>query len=476
MTNSTSWSEIVSKGLALKVPLSKNSKQQAQIRKNMDKHLIFEHPDLKDQLRIHRAEQILQQALHSKAVLFDLPSFSNHLDAYAAIESNCGKVLGFRCLNKSNSQESKQKNFLIEAKFANEESRLLAIDKGITIDDIDYHGTPCYDNTNVIPAMTRVYLSGVPPEDEDTIKSWLIESMKCYGQVVQILILKDNGYFEGEVSVLLNRSSEESNYEPLQRMLYLSNWDRYVPAQFKGAPQACFHCRLIGHMKKDCPVLASIKCYNCNGRGHVARNCRDYYSSTNNTNNNDNINNNDNSFTKELNNYIKDSKKMDEDKNKTLASDPTIVKSGSTEGNNKKEPMTVSLSNASEEIVKDQSTEAINLVTSTSEISNNSIMEYDINDVTKPEDDIIVLGGSLASKYAPVSKRTTMDCDDNDHTHQHYIKDIEMKDGNKIVIKKRLLNGGNTKKQPVSQEVNKINSRINTLSKTRADSSNKNQF
>ncbi|CAO3621814.1 unnamed protein product [Cunninghamella echinulata] len=43
--------------------------------------------------------------------------------------------------------------------------------------------------------------------------------------------------------------------------------------------------------------------------------------------------------------------------------------------------------------------------------------------------------GSLASRYAPVSKRTTMDCDDNDHTNQHYIKDTEMKDGNKINTK-----------------------------------------
>ncbi|CAO3613701.1 unnamed protein product [Cunninghamella echinulata] len=460
MTNSTSWLEIVSKGLALKVPQSKNSKQQAQIRKNMDKHLIFEHPDLKFNSEFIGLNKYFNSCIIRPSI------FQQSLNAYAAIESNCGKVLGFRCLNKSNSQESKQKNFLIEAKFANEESRLLAINKGITIDDIEYHGTPCYDNTKVIPAMTRVYLSGVPPEEEDTLKSCLIESMKCYGQVVQILILKDNGYFEGEVSVLLNRSSEESN-----------NWDRYVPAQFKGAPQACFHCRLIGHMKKDCPVLASIKCYNCNGRGHVARNCRDYYSSTNNTNNNDNINNNNEIyFTKELNNYIKDSKMMNEDKNKTLASDPIIIKSGSTDGNNKKEPMTVSLNNDSEEIVKDQSTEAINLVTSTSEITNNSIMECDIIDITKPEDDIIVLGGSLASKFAPVNKRTTMDCDDNDHTNQYYIKDTEMKDGNKIVIKKRLLNGGNTKKQPISQEVNKINYRINTLSKTRGDSSNKNQF
>ncbi|CAO3621822.1 unnamed protein product [Cunninghamella echinulata] len=212
-------------------------------RRAMEKVKVYEHPELQDQLHLHRAETILQQVLHSNAVLFEIPAKTQYREAYKLIEDSCGRVLGFRCINKPK-----------ENSFANETSRIEAISKGVTIDGIAHRGTPCMENANDMPEKTRVYISGVPLEEEDKFKDMLIQSLNCYGQVAQILILKDSGYFEGEVSVLLNRSSKTGKYEPLQRMLFLSAWDRYLPAYFKGAPKVCNHCRKTGHIKKECPV------------------------------------------------------------------------------------------------------------------------------------------------------------------------------------------------------------------------------
>ncbi|KAI9304950.1 hypothetical protein BJ944DRAFT_240098 [Cunninghamella echinulata] len=80
-------------------------------------------------------------------------------------------------------------------------------------------------------------------------------------------------------------------------MLFLSAWDRYLPAYFKGAPKVCNHCRKTGHIKKECPALADIKCYNCNGKGHISRNCRKFYTQDK-----------EKSFNEEIDSYIVDSK------------------------------------------------------------------------------------------------------------------------------------------------------------------------
>ncbi|KAI9309664.1 hypothetical protein BJ944DRAFT_258196, partial [Cunninghamella echinulata] len=58
-------------------------------------------------------------------------------------------------------------------------------------------------------------------------------------------------------------------------MLYLSFWDSYMPATYKGAPPVCFQCRQSGHIRKDCPMMKQITCSRCLVKGHIARFCKE---------------------------------------------------------------------------------------------------------------------------------------------------------------------------------------------------------
>lgn len=40
------------------------------------------------------------------------------------------------------------------------------------------------------------------------------------------------------------------------------------------APKICLHCRLAGHVRRDCPELAAIQCYQCKGYDHLHRHCQ----------------------------------------------------------------------------------------------------------------------------------------------------------------------------------------------------------
>jgi hypothetical protein len=57
-------------------------------------------------------------------------------------------------------------------------------------------------------------------------------------------------------------------------MIYLESQDMYILATYQGAPKICFHCCLAGHVRKDCPELAVLQCYQRKGFGHQRRHCR----------------------------------------------------------------------------------------------------------------------------------------------------------------------------------------------------------
>ncbi|KAG1317372.1 hypothetical protein G6F62_012932 [Rhizopus arrhizus] len=60
---------------------------------------------------------------------------------------------------------------------------------------------------------------------------------------------------------------------PLDRMLYLTAWDPYVPASFKGASPVCYYCRKSGHIRAACPSLAKQIRSSCGIRRHTIRYC-----------------------------------------------------------------------------------------------------------------------------------------------------------------------------------------------------------
>jgi hypothetical protein len=270
---SLSWSEIVAAGQKLKVPTINRRQLNNEDRQNFENTVIYECEDLAVQMRIHRAETILQQALNYGAVLFELPraELEDYISGYKLISKQLGRLLGVR--NIDNGRLNRQQYYLIEATFATSESFEEAITHGVTIKGIQYRGTPTQSGNGDIPEMVRVNLTGFPFAEEDEIRESILKSMNIYGRICQIRLTKNSGFFEGNLSVLMDVQERKEQREPLQRMLYLSEWNKYIPASFRGAPPICYHCRQSNHLKANCPVLADIKCFACHEKGHLARNC-----------------------------------------------------------------------------------------------------------------------------------------------------------------------------------------------------------
>lgn len=269
-----SWSDIVAKGNQMKVPTSSYRKDNTTYdRHSTESIVIYEREELAAQMKIHRAEVILQQSLHPDTVLFEFPASNEVGDEptiYKMIEKQLGLAIGFRCVSHPN--KNKRGNIIIEAKLT-EEAHEKALTEGVTFQGVKYLGTPTNTKEEDYPEMVKIHLSNVPLALPEDLKDSLLESLAIYGKVCQIRMVKHWGYFTGDITILMDRNQTTRTFEPLQRMMYLSTWQRYYPASFKGAPPVCYHCRQSNHLKKDCPILAAILCYSCHGKVHIARNC-----------------------------------------------------------------------------------------------------------------------------------------------------------------------------------------------------------
>ncbi|SAM00534.1 hypothetical protein [Absidia glauca] len=110
-TTSRKWSEIVAKGQTMKVPTTsfrKNHDQQD--RQATESIIIFERDDLAAQMKLHRAEMILQQALNPDTVLFEIPGsadLGNEGAIYKMIEKQLGLAIGFRTVSHPNKNRRK---------------------------------------------------------------------------------------------------------------------------------------------------------------------------------------------------------------------------------------------------------------------------------------------------------------------------------------------------------------------------------
>jgi hypothetical protein len=275
-----SWTTVVARGSSKRVitPSFAAKKSNADIR--LSSKVIFEHDGLKEQLLARKATAIVQQALTPGSVLFSFPSslFKHRGDAYMAIQEQCGEVIGVCPVSLYGARATDE--LLVEAKFAQAESSVKALTMGITVGDLVFKAVSSKDDM-VNTSMVHVQMNIPYIPDKATFVSDLKRSLRYYGEVYQVKQFTCNGFFEGQVSVMIDVSGGYVNGEgktvpcqPLARNLYLGEWDIYVSASFKGAAPICHFCRQAGHLRSNCPDLAKRVCFSCRDRGHTARFCK----------------------------------------------------------------------------------------------------------------------------------------------------------------------------------------------------------
>lgn len=145
-----------------------------------------------------------------------------------------------------------------------------AIKEGFSLEGIQYRGSPSNDGAE--NKLIRVSLSHLPLEDPEDLGTGLRNSLQHYERVVQVKRLTNDGFFEGEATAVLDSSPVEGMvYQKLERMLYLMEWDLFIPASFKGVSPVCYHCRQAGYIKIERLKLSNVTCFYCNKKGHTAK-------------------------------------------------------------------------------------------------------------------------------------------------------------------------------------------------------------
>jgi hypothetical protein len=214
--------------------------------------IVYEMKGFSEQQRSEKAAAILKRALNPDAIIFELPK--EEMDADSVVEeivSQIGEIAGYTNLNLYN---LKAKNTMLEIVFEETEDVQMALSTGVNLNGTTYLGTPSVDEDR--KPTIRVNLSHIPLK----LNQYLGEALSR---------------FFGEAAVILDRKEEnQKDYEELSRMIYLESQDIFIPATYIGAPKICFHCRLAGHVRNDCPELAAIQCHKCNGYGHFRRYCK----------------------------------------------------------------------------------------------------------------------------------------------------------------------------------------------------------
>lgn len=271
------WSTIAARGLKTKVPEPMRIISEEGTRERLVSNVLYEDEDIKTHLMAQKVYSVLQNTLSPNSVLFSFPGnlFEHRTAAYKLVLDQIGPVVG-DVFNPVSMFGNRLKNeLLFSAVFRDSDNMKLAIEEGVTHNNIHYRGTPYKDG--VKSHLVRVHMHLHVAEEKDVLVKKVIESMSNYGKVCDIKKYTMRGFFEGQLSVLLDITETKVNnsaLQPLSRMLYLESWDCFVSASFRGAPPVCYHCRKSGHIKKDCPTLRKIKCFKCLEFGHTSRFCR----------------------------------------------------------------------------------------------------------------------------------------------------------------------------------------------------------
>ena len=241
--------------------------------------VLYEDDDLKGQILASKAMAIIQQSLSSGSVLFSFQKtlFSDRVAAYKLIQEQISHDVEFRPLSLYDSRDDG--SLLIEAKFANVDHAMKAMQEGVTVQGVVYKASTSKESAE-FGDLKHVQFTLLRMTQQATFLADLMESLSYYGKVLQVKKFTHLGYFEGKLSVMLDTSvgyqvgdSEYQEARPLGRMLYLSEFDCFVPATYKGAPPVCHFCQHSGHVRAKCPELARRKCFGCNKQGHMIKFC-----------------------------------------------------------------------------------------------------------------------------------------------------------------------------------------------------------
>ncbi|KAI7880895.1 uncharacterized protein EV154DRAFT_485842 [Mucor mucedo] len=196
--------------------------------------------------KLHNSWATIASRGNSKKVVRPL-SVPNNVDSqlklqtYKLIETQCGPFHGFRPI--SNYGSSLDGDHLIEAKFVDDSSFDKAIFTCVTIKSTVIKGT--HSNDSELSKLAHVKISLLYILDRKDFLEKLTRSLLVYGEVLQVKEYTCGGYFEGELSVILDTTT--------------------------GAPIVCHWCHHAGQVRSKCPELAKTKCFACQGYGHTAK-------------------------------------------------------------------------------------------------------------------------------------------------------------------------------------------------------------
>lgn len=127
--------------------------------------------------------------------------------------------------------------------------------------------------------IVNISFDRLPMEPVPVLKSIMKDRLSHFGEVLDYGISYTQGDYVGQGYATLNTTPrpDEEPYEPLDRIIYMtldSGKNRQILLQWQDMPDFCRICQKGDHCRADCPDYKKyIQCHNCNGHGHISRNC-----------------------------------------------------------------------------------------------------------------------------------------------------------------------------------------------------------
>jgi hypothetical protein len=127
--------------------------------------------------------------------------------------------------------------------------------------------------------IVRIFLSHLPPEEDEDLIPGLQDSLRWYGQVHHLELNKDpdTQYFIGTGYAIINLKPgpDQTVLRALTHKIEYMTSGASFHAVWANMPTWCRYCHEEGHTKFDCAKsLAATTCYQCHLQGHRAAQCQ----------------------------------------------------------------------------------------------------------------------------------------------------------------------------------------------------------